>query len=102
MQRLRDVLRSNLGRSLQDLTPEDRLAAAWQVVCGAALAAHGEVQHLDPEGVLHVRVMSREWMEEFVSRRISLANDLRRVASVPLTGIHFQEARNTHTRVARG
>ena len=87
-----------LAAAFRTLRRKNRLAAAWQVVCGAALAAHGEVQHLDPEGVLHIRVTSREWMEEFVSRRISLANDLRRVASVPLTGIHFQEARNIAKR----
>ena len=57
MQGMRDVLRGSLGRSLRELPDEDRLAAAWPVACGSALAGHGEVRHLDPEGVLHVRVV---------------------------------------------
>lgn len=95
MQRMRDILRggSSLGRSLRELTPEDRLAAAWQVVCGAALASHGEVLYLDVENVLHVKVDTPEWFGEFLARRSDLARDLARIASVPLSGIHFEKAR---------
>ncbi|MDE1155405.1 MAG: DciA family protein [Acidobacteriaceae bacterium] len=93
LERMRDVLRGSLGRSLRDLGPEDRLVAAWQVVCGAALAAHGTVSHLDEESVLHVRVDSQEWFEIFFDRRTSLKQDLVRIASVPLAGIHFEKAR---------
>lgn len=93
MQRMRDLLRGSLGRSLRDLTPEDRLAAAWQVVCGAVLAGKGEVSHLDAEGVLHVRVAQPEWMTEFLDRRSALAAELVRVSGVKLSGIHFEKAR---------
>jgi hypothetical protein len=44
MERMRDVLRGSLGRSLRALPEEDRLAAAWPVACGSALAGHGEPQ----------------------------------------------------------
>ena len=100
MQRMREILRSSLGRSLRDLTPEDRLTAAWQVVCGAALAARGEVSHLDAEGVLHVRVHAREWMNEFMDRRSTLAAELSRIAAVPLRGIHFEQAKSARARPA--
>ena len=93
MQRMRDVLRSSLGVSLRDLTPEDRLVAAWQVVCGQALAARGEVGYLDAENVLHVRVSEPRWFEEFFDRRTALARDLARIAGVPLAGIHFEKTR---------
>ena len=93
MQRMRDVLRSSLGVSLRDLTPEDRLVAAWQVVCGQKLAMRGEVAFLDAENVLHVRVQGPEWFYEFLDRRTQLARDLARVAGVPLAGIHFEQAR---------
>jgi hypothetical protein len=89
MQRMRDILKGSLGRSLRELDPEDRLAAAWQVVCGAAMAAHGTVTHLDPEGVVHVRVDGEQWMQVFLDRRSSLVAELARVAAVPLAGIHF-------------
>lgn len=95
MQRMRDILRgpASIGKSLRDLTPEDRLSAAWQVVCGAQLAAHGEVTYLDAENVLHVCVDTPEWFAEFLSRRSDLARDLARIAAVPLSGIHFEKAR---------
>ena len=93
MQRMRDVLRNSLGVSLRELSPEDRLVAAWQVVCGQALAAKGAVSHLDPENVLHVRVFEAGWFEEFLDRRTALARDLARIAGVPLAGIHFEKTR---------
>jgi hypothetical protein len=94
MERMRDLLRSSLSRSLETLSPEDRLAAAWQVVCGAVMAARGEIRELDAEGILHIRVASPEWFDEFISRRASLRNDLSRIAAVPLTGIHFEKVRS--------
>jgi hypothetical protein len=91
MQRMRDVLRDSLARSLRELSEEDRLAAAWPVACGSALAAHAEVLHLDAEHVLHVRVTGAEWMRQFLHMRSALANDLGRIAGVRLAGIHFEE-----------
>jgi hypothetical protein len=90
MQRMRDVLRGSLGRSLRELPDEDRLAAAWPVACGSALAGRGEVLHLDVEGVLHVRVVGGEWMKQFLRMRSALASDLGRIAGVKLAGIHFE------------
>ncbi len=91
MQGMRDVLRGALGRSLRELPDEDRLAAAWPVACGSALAGHAQVLYLDAEGVLHVRVVGAQWMQQFLSMRTALANDLGRVAGVRLNGIHFKE-----------
>ena len=90
MQRMRDVLRDSLARGLRELPDEDRLAAAWPVACGTALAEHGRLLHLDPEGVLHVRVDSALWMGQFQHMRSALANDLGRIAGVRLNGIHFE------------
>ena len=101
MQGMRDVLRGSLGRSLRELPDEDRLAAAWPVACGSALAGHGEVRQLDPEGVLHVRVVGAEWMQQFLHMRSALANDLGRIAGVRLKGIHFEEQGAVRVRVVR-
>ena len=98
MQGMRDVLRGALGRSLRELPDEDRLAAAWPVACGSALAGHGEVGHLDREGVLHVKVVGKEWMQQFLSVRSALANDLGRIAGVKLVGIHFKSRDETPER----
>jgi hypothetical protein len=90
MQGMRDVLRGVLGRSLRELPDEDRLAAAWPVACGSALAGHAQVLYLDAENVLHVRVEGAQWMQQFLSMRSALANDLGRIAGVRLAGIHFK------------
>ena len=91
MQRMRDLLRGSLARSLSELTPEDRLAAAWPVACGSALGGRGEVLHLDAEDVLHIRVTGSEWMRQFLDVRSQLAADLARISGVRLSGIHFEE-----------
>ena len=90
MQRMRDVLRSSLGRSLRELSPADRLQAAWQVACGAAMAGQAEILELDGEGVLHVVVHQTAWVETFRGMRSALANDLARIAGVPVREIHFE------------
>lgn len=87
---MRDLLRSSLGRSLSALPEEDRLAAAWPVACGPALAAHGEVLGLDAEHVLHVRVLHSAWREQFAQMRSMLTKDLGRIAGVRLEAIHFE------------
>lgn len=101
MQGMRDLLRGSLGRSLRELPDEDRLAAAWQVACGSALAGHGEVRHLDLEGMLHVRVVGAEWMTQFLRMRSALANDLGRIAGVKLNGIHFEEQGAVRVRAVK-
>jgi hypothetical protein len=92
MERMRDMLRGSLGRSLRSLPEEDRLAAAWPVACGSALAGHAELLHLDADRVLHVRVDGPAWMQQFMHMRSALANDLGRIAGVQLAAIHFTEA----------
>ena len=101
---MRDLLRGSLGRSLSALPEEDRLAAAWPVACGPALAAHGEVLGLDAEHVLHVRVIHAAWREQFAQMRSMLTNDLRRIAGVRLEAIHFegQPVRGSQTRARTG
>jgi predicted nucleic acid-binding Zn ribbon protein len=91
MQRMRDVLRDSLQRALRELPDEDRLAAAWSVACGSALAEHAQVLYLDRENVLHVRVNGSMWMKQFLQMRSALANDLGRIAGVRLSAIHFEE-----------
>ena len=63
MEGMRGLLRGTLGRSLQALRAEDRLAAAWPVACGSAMAAHGEVMGYE-DGVVRVVVSDKEWMQQ--------------------------------------
>lgn len=89
MERMRDLLRTSLGRSLETLPPLDRLAAAWPVVCGTAMASHGEVTAL-VDGVVHIAVRDQVWLTQMLSMRSILQHDLARIAAVKLTGIHFE------------
>jgi hypothetical protein len=89
MQNMRDMLRGTLGRSLRPLPPLDRLAAAWPVACGSALAGHGEVASYE-NGVVRIVVSSAEWMQPLAQMRLILTSDLARIAGVPVTAIHFQ------------
>jgi hypothetical protein len=89
MQGMRDLLRSTLGRSLKPLPPLDRLAAAWPVACGSALAGHGEVVAYE-KSIVRVIVSSAEWLAPLEHMRRILESDLARIAAVPVTAIHFE------------
>lgn len=87
---MRDVLRGTLGRSLRTLSDEDRLAAAWVVACGPALAERAEVLGLDDDLVLHVRVLQPGWRDQFAQMRTMLTGELRKIAGVKVQTIHFE------------
>lgn len=89
MQRMRDLLRSTLSESLRAMTPEDRLAAAWPVACGRALAERGIVAGF-VDGVLSVHVADPAWLSQMRSVASILQHDLARVAGVPVRAIHFE------------
>jgi hypothetical protein len=68
---------------------EDRLAAAWPVACGSAMAGHGEVTGYDG-GLVRVVVTDREWMQQMQSMSGVLQRELGKIAGVAVTGIHFE------------
>jgi hypothetical protein len=89
MQNMREMLRSSLGRSLGGLSEMERLAAAWPVACGPAMARRGVL--LDFEGgILRIEVSDSAWMEQMQTMRTVLEHELARVAEVKLAGIHFE------------
>jgi hypothetical protein len=69
----------------------DRLAAAWTVVCGAAMASRGEIVGFE-NGVVKVHVAGRAWMRQMESMRGVLEKELGKVAGVAVSGIHFEES----------
>jgi len=85
---MRDVLRRSLGRSLGTLEPIDRLAAAWPVACGKAMADRGVIAGFE-DGVVRIEVADQVWLEQMLSMRTALQHDLARIAAVKVTGIHF-------------
>ena len=89
MEGMRALLRGSLGKSLATLTPLDRLAAAWPVACGSALAARGELLALE-EGRLTIRVADAAWLDQMRAMRQHLTGELARIAAVELREIHFE------------
>ena len=89
MQGMRDILKTSIGKELQTLSREDRIAAAWTIVCGRSLASRGTVVGYS-EGVVRVEVADGTWLHQMKSMETVLQNEIGRIAGVPITGINFQ------------
>lgn len=89
MEAMRDLLRGTLARSLRGVGATDRMAAAWTVACGRAMAEHGAVTDY-AEGVVRVEVSDAVWMRQMISLRGALARDMARIADLPVAEIHFE------------
>ena len=104
MEGMRGLLRGTLGRSLKAMPEVDRLAAAWTVTCGAAMASRGEIVALE-NGVVHVQVTDRAWLYQMESMREMMVRELGKIAGVAVSGIHFQvkdlRERDPRTRSGR-
>ncbi len=90
MERMRDVLKQNLGRSLQNMSSLDRLEAAWPVACGKQLAARGRIMSYE-DGVIQVEVSDPAWLSQMNSMRSVLERELARIAGVRVSAIHFEK-----------
>ena len=93
MEGIRDLLKRSLGQSLNSLRDEDRLAAAWLVVCGKTIAERGAVVGY-VDGVVRVQVEDGAWLRQLVSMRVQLAGEMARIAEVGVREIHFERKRN--------
>ena len=93
LEAMREMLRRNLGRSLSAMPEVDRLTAAWPVVCGTAMAGHGEVVSWQ-DGVVLVEVSDGDWMRQMMSMQGQIAGELGRIAGVRVTGVHFERKKN--------
>ncbi len=82
MDSMRDMLRKNLGRSLETLPALDRLRAAWPVACGKAMAGRGEIIAFT-DGIVNVEVQDLVWLDQMRCMRAILESELARIAAVP-------------------
>jgi len=89
MQTMREMLKRNLGRSLEALPELDRLAAAWPVACGKAMAERGEIACFD-DGVVRIVVCDAMWLDQMRAMRAVLESELAKIAGVKIAGIHFE------------
>src|ERR1022692_2529956 len=101
MEAMREVLRASLGRSLRTMRDEDRLAAAWAVACGRAMAEHGTVVAYEA-GVVRVEVADAVWLQQMISLRAVLERELARIAGLPVSAIKFELEKRPNTDPHRG
>ena len=88
MEAMRDVLRGTLGKSLRGIGDEDRLAAAWTVACGCAMADRGRVIGY-AAGVVRIEVADQTWLKQMISLRGVLEREMGRISGLPVKEIHF-------------
>ena len=88
MDGIRSLLKESLPRSLRGLRDEDRLAAAWVIVCGTALANHSRIIRYD-DGQVHIEVRDKVWLEQMRSMSVQLTRELGRTAGITVTKLHF-------------
>jgi predicted nucleic acid-binding Zn ribbon protein len=89
MQGMRDILKASVSKGLQNLSREDKIAAAWTIACGPSLARRGAVVGFS-EGVINIEVADAMWLRQMKSMETELQKEISRIAGVPITGIHFE------------
>lgn len=93
MEGMRSLLRSSLGRSLQSLDELDRLAAAWPVACGTAMAGHATVTEY-ADGVMRLEAVDETWMREMMGMKQQLVHEMARISGVPVKEMRVEIKRN--------
>ena len=97
MQGMREVLRGSLARTLDGISELDRLAAAWTIACGPAMAGRGTVSGY-AQGVVQVEVSDAVWLRQMCSLEQTLRRELARVSGVEVKAIDFQLKRDRKQR----
>jgi hypothetical protein len=85
---VRTLLKSSLPQTLRGLSVEDRLSAAWVIICGRAMANQSSISDYDG-GVVRIEVRDRTWLEQMRSMSAQLEKDLGRIAGVKISTLHF-------------
>jgi len=93
MEGIRSLLRGSLGRSLQALDEVDRLAAAWPVASGKAMAERAIVVGY-ADGVVRFEAVDEVWMREMMSMKGQLVREMGRIAGVPVKDMRIEIKRN--------
>ena len=88
MDGVRTLLKIALPKALRGLRDEDRLEAAWVLVCGRAMANQSRITGYD-DGVVRIEVSDRAWLELMSSMRVQLGSELARIAGVKVNRLHF-------------
>ncbi|HEX3570631.1 MAG TPA: DciA family protein [Acidobacteriaceae bacterium] len=88
MEGMRELLRGSLARSLAGMGEQDRLAAAWTIACGRAMAERGVVSGY-AEGVVRIEVSDSVWLRQMQALRGTLEREMARISGVKIQTIDF-------------
>jgi hypothetical protein len=88
MEGMRELLRGSLARSLAGIGEQDRLAAAWTVACGRAMAERGVVSGY-ADGVVRIEVSDPVWLRQMQALRGTLEREMARISGVKVQTIDF-------------
>jgi len=89
MEGMRELLRGSLAKSLAGVRDEDRLAAAWTVACGRAMAERGTVIGY-ADGVVRIEVSDTVWLRQMEALRGTLEREMSRISGVKVQAIEFR------------
>ena len=89
MQAMRELLRGSLARTLAGARDEDRLAAAWTVACGRAMAERGSIAGYQ-DGVVRIEVTDTVWLRQMEALRTTLEREMARISGVKVKAIEFR------------
>ncbi len=89
MQPVRDFLRDHLASALNAHSADERISAAWPVVCGAAIAQRTRVLSC-VDGIVEIAVPDGAWLRQMLSLREKLLRELPTACGIALTDILFK------------
>lgn len=94
MEGIRSLLKKSLGQSIEALNDMDRLAVAWPVACGKAMAEHASVVDY-ADGIVRLEAVDDAWMREMMNMKAHLAREMSQIAGVPVKEIRIAIKRNS-------
>jgi hypothetical protein len=89
MEAIRSLLRGKLKVSLGGMRDEDRMAAAWTVACGHAMAERGTVVSYEA-GIVRIAVADTVWLQQMRALDETLRRELTKISGLAVAAIHFE------------
>jgi len=86
-------MRGSVARTLAGAREEDRLAAAWTVACGRAMAERGVIVGYE-DGIVRIEVTDNVWLRQMEALRGTLVREMARISGVKVEAIEFKLRRS--------
>lgn len=91
MQPARDYIRTHLARTLASADPDARIAAAWTVAAGRAIASRSCLASYDSAtATVRILVSDSVWLQQMTALRSTLIRDLASISGLPVKQLDLQ------------